>query len=387
VKAFELAIEAADSSDVIGRLHRKTAGAWLVQHDAASADEHLRAAETLATDPAERARLAVLHANQAWALGELDRAEALAAEARIQAQEHGDADDMAAAEETFAIISHLRGDWRRGLELEIERTAGTGSEPALARVFDIHHCIGQYHLYGDGLADDVEDYARRTLTLAERNEAVRAQAFAWCLLGESLLLHAHWEEATGCLERSCELHTSLSGSRSGALPWQRLAELAVCRGAPDEADGILRRASTIATVSPMAMHLWGRIYATAALAHLERGDPEAAVRSVRAAAAAAVRYGDCPSCSALLNPVAAEAFAALGDLPSAQAYAASAGRVAGLFDSSAWRAMAESAAGSVAAAEGDTVAARERFETAAASYGRVGHTYWAERSSRQAAEG
>lgn len=385
VTAFELAIDAADSAAAIARLHRRSAGAWLAQHDAAGAEEHLRAAEALTSDPAERARLACLRSNQAWAQGELDRAEELAQEARGLAAAHGDADDVAAVDETFAIISHLRGDWRRGLQLEIERAAaGAAPEASLARVFDMHHCIGQYHLYGDGLADDVEDYARRTLTLAERTEAVRAQAFAWCLLGESLLLHAHWDEAAGCLERSCELHASLSGMRSGALPWQRLAELAVSRGAPDEAEPLLRRASTIATVSPMALHLWGRIHATAAFAHLERDDPEAAARSVRAAAAAAVRYGDCPSCSALLNPVAAEALAALGDREGAQAYAEAAARVAGMFESSAWRAMAESAAGSVAAAYGRTAEARDRFQTAADLYRRIGHSYWAERAQAQA---
>jgi hypothetical protein len=95
-------------------------------------------------------------------------------------------------------------------------------------VVDIHHCIGQYHLYGDGLGDDVEPYARRVLAVAEEVEVVRAQAFAWCLLGESLLLHAWWDEAGGCLERSCNLHESL-GTSLGALPWQRLAELT---GAP-----------------------------------------------------------------------------------------------------------------------------------------------------------
>jgi len=385
VTAFELAIGAADSPDAVARLHRKTAGAWLAQHDAANADEHLRQAEALASDPAERARVACLRANQAWAQGDLGRAEALAGEARDLAEAHGEADDLAAVDETFAIISHLRGDWRQGLQLEIERTAGEASEPSLARVFDIHHCIGQYHLYGDALAGDVEDYARRTLVLAEQKEAMRAQAFAWCLLGESLLLHAHWDESAGCLERSCDLHSTLSGSRSGALPWQRLAELAICRGSPAEADALLRRASSIATVSPMAMHLWGRIHATAALAHLEQGDPEAAARSVRAAGAAAVRYGDCPSCSALLNPVAAEAFAALGDGEAARAHAEDAAVVASMFDSSAWRSMAESAAGSGAAAQGDTEEAGERFRTAAELYQRVGHTYWAGRSSRQAA--
>src|SRR5262249_19031271 len=129
------------------------------------------------------------------------------------------------------------------------------------------------------------------------------------------------------LQRSCDLHRSL-GTTSGALPWQRLAELEICRGAPGEADAPLRRASAIATVSPMAMHMWGRIHATAAFGRVEQGDPEAAASSVRAAGATAARYGDCPSCSALLNPIAAEAFAALGDRHAARSYAEAAERAA-----------------------------------------------------------
>jgi DNA-binding SARP family transcriptional activator len=383
VTAFQLAIDSAESNEAIARLHRKTAGAQLAQFDAAGAEEHLETAERLAADPAERGRLVLLRANQAWARGELDRAEELAREARPLVDAHGEPEDAAAVDETFAIVSHMRGDWRRGLQLEIERSSAPA--PPLARVFDIHHCIGQYHLYGDALAGDVEDYARETLALAERNDAARAQAFAWCLLGESLLLHAHFDEAGGCLERRCELHASFDGSRSGALPWQRLAELEVSRGEPAEADALLRRASAIATVSPMAMHMWGRIHATAAFARLEQGDPEAAARSVRAAGASAVRYGDCPSCSALLNPLAAEAFGALGDLDGARAHAEAATRVAAMFESSAWSAMAESAVGSVAAAEGEPAEARARFEEAAALYDRIGHSYWAERSQAQAA--
>jgi ATP/maltotriose-dependent transcriptional regulator MalT len=164
-----------------------------------------------------------------------------------------------------------------------------------------------------------------------------------------------------------------------------LAELAVCRGTPEQAELPLRRAAAIATVSPMAKHLWGRIYATAAFAALEQGDPEGAARSVRAAAAAGARCGDCPSCSALLNPMAAEAFAALGDRESARAYAESAERVAGFFDSSAWRAMSEAAAASVAAVERDRGRAQERFEAAAVLYERALQPYWAQRSRAQAA--
>jgi tetratricopeptide (TPR) repeat protein len=384
VKAFDRALgAAADAPAVVGRLHRRAAAALLMQHDAEQAEQHLRAGERLSDDPAERARLVCLRANQAWERGDFERAQALAEWARDLAQSVGDPDDVAAAQEALAIVSHFRGDWRHGLEVEIE-IGQAGGGVAAARVFDIHHCIGQYHLYGDGLSDGVEDYARRLLVLAEEAQASRAQAFAWCLLGESLLLQARWEEAAGCLERSCDLHGSL-GTRSGALPWQRLAELAVCRGAPDEAEEPLRRASAIATVSPMARHMWGRIYATAAFAQVERADPEAAARSIRAADAAAARYGDCPSCSALLNPIAAEAFALLGATDAAAPYVQAAAGIAGMFESSAWRAMAESAAASVARLDGETDRARSGFEAAASLYDRAGQPYWHRRSLALAA--
>jgi hypothetical protein len=135
----------------------------------------------------------------------------------------------------------------------------------------------------------------------------------------------------------------------------------------------------------MAKHLWGRIHATAAFAALEQGEPNAAAQSVRAAAAAATRYGDCPSCSALLNPIAAEVFAVLGDSQSARAHAETAAQVSELFDSSAWRAMAASAAASVAAAAHEPARAREHFELAAVLYERARQPYWAARSLAQAA--
>jgi hypothetical protein len=250
-------------------------------------------------------------------------------------------------------------------------------------VYDIHHCIGQYHLYGDGLAGSVEDYARAILDRAEEAGAARAQAFAWCLLGESLLLQARWDESDGCLAHSCDLHASL-GSRSGALAWQRRAELAACRGAHNEAAACLRQASGIATVSAMASHLWGRIYAAGALSAVEQGDPERAVLAVQSGAAAAARYGDCPTCSALINPVAAEAFALLGDPGSARGYADAAARVAASFASSAWQAMADTAAGSAAVAAGDKRTAIGHFSSAREHYELAGQPYWAQRAARLA---
>lgn len=339
-------------------------------------------AEAAATDPAERGRVLRARAYLAWETGDPASAQVYAQRARDMALDRGTADDLAAAQEALAIVAHIKGEWREGLAAELGRVATESADVAqLSRVLDIHHCIGQYHLYGDGLTGSVESYARRLLDASEDAGAVRAQAFAWCLLGECLLLQARYDESHGCLARSCELHASL-GSRSGALAWQRRAELAVCCGDHDEVEGHLRHASSIATVSVMACHLWGRIHATRAFAAVEQGDPERAVRAVRAAAAAAARYGDCPTCSALLNPIAAEAYAMLADPAGARSYAESAGRVADQFASSAWRAMAESAAGSLALAEGDVEAVHVHHGAAQELYTRAGQPYWAQRSTQ-----
>ncbi len=384
--AFESAIENAGTGGTgLLVMHLEAARAYLGLHDVERAEPNLSTAEALnENDGSERVSISVLNANVAWERGDLDAASAFADEALSFAEVRGDPEDLTAAHETVAIVCHYRGAWREGLDEEMERLGRLpDGDSRLGNVFDIHHCIGQYHLYGDGLWERVEGYARETLDRADRLGAVRAQAFAWCLLGESLLLQARFDEAAGCLERSGELHGTL-GQRSGALAWQRLAELLVCRGQPDEAAGPLRRASAIATVSPMARHLWGRIYATSALAALADGDPGEAVRGVQAAAAAAARYGDCPTCSALLNPVAAKAYASLDEAEGARWHAEAAAHVARMFGSSAWSAMAASAEGDLKLAEGDSLGARERALVAVDLYERAGQPYWADRARAQA---
>ena len=371
------------------RLHRKAADAHLVEHDGAAAAGHLRAAErALAARPdrAELGRLLGVRANWHWDGGRFDDALADAEVSLRIAEEAADTTDLAAAHQRLAIVFHFRGRWREGLEEEIERL-GTAmdDEPALGLTFDIHHCIGQYHLYGDQLHHDVEAYARRMLDVATRRRARRAEAFAWCLLGESLLLGGSWDEAAACLERSITLYDDL-GNVTVALPWQRRAELAACRGDSEAVRSDLQRATAIATVSPMGRHGWGRLYATAALDALERDAPDEAVRSVRSAATAAARYGDCPSCSALLNPLAAEAAAAVGDVDGARAAAAAAEAVATTFESAAWRAMAETACGWSHVAEGRPTAARARFVAAADFYDLAGQPFWAARSRVQAGD-
>jgi tetratricopeptide (TPR) repeat protein len=291
----------------------------------------------------------------------------------------GTAEDLDRAEEAMALVAHLRGEWRQGLQIELRRS-GVGSFTAAS---DVHQCIGQFHLYSDELSRDAEQYARRTLRRATDAGNVRVQAFAWCLLGESLLLRGYFDEAAGCLEHSAELHATL-GSDSGAAAWQRLAELAASQGRLHEVSSALRRASVIATVSPMARHLWGRIHATAAFAWLQQGEPARAAQSIRAASTSATRYGDCRSCGALLHPVAAETYALIGEPAEAQIHASAARATADAFGGSAWSAMAESAAGSAALAVGDTSSAGTHFHAAAGYYDAIEHHFWAAHSRRQA---
>jgi tetratricopeptide (TPR) repeat protein len=267
----------------------------------------------------------------------------------------------------------------------VERLGATfDGEPAVAHVFDLHHCIGQYHLYGDALVSGVEDYARRLLELAGRRQARRAEAFAWCLLGEALLLRGRFDEARSCLVQSTELHASFERISVG-LPWQRLAELHVCQGDFAAADAALTKGMAIATVSPLARHLWGRLYATQAFLELERGNPEAAIRCVERAAGAAARHGDCGTCGALMHPVAPEAHARLGSVDGAARHAQMAAQVADQFESAAWRAMARSAAGQHALARGDVDVARLELVEAVALYERAEHHYWADRERQRLA--
>ncbi|MFE5909578.1 BTAD domain-containing putative transcriptional regulator [Streptomyces wedmorensis] len=390
--ALRAALDAEPAPDAAStpRLHRKIAQALLTRQLTDEAEPHLRIAERAAAvqgaDEAERGRVNAARATWLYETGHFDQAQEQAEAALKTAERAGTPDDVAAAGETLAIVCHIRGAWREGLHLVIERYGAAADEDrGLARIFDIHCCIGEYHLYGDGLSETVEDYARCTLDLALARRARRAQAFAWCLLGEALLLQGRWDEAPGCLERSAELHAELDG-RSGVLPWQRLAELAACRGDSERAAACLNRGLAIAAAGTLSRHAWGRLYATAAFDALERHAPDEAVRAVRAAGAAMTRDGGCPSCSALLNPMAAQAFVALGDVTAARAAASAAGQVAELFQSAAWSAMAADAQGSLALAGGDPAGARSRFLAAAGLYESARQPFWAARSRLQAAQ-
>jgi tetratricopeptide (TPR) repeat protein len=228
--------------------------------------------------------------------------------------------------------------------------------------------------------EEVDDYARRTLDLASRMGARRAEGLAACLLGESLLLRGRWEEAEAHLRRAVETHQSLGASTGEALAHQRLAELAVYRGDSTSAAEHLAQGFDLALEGPLPEHLLARLYATLALNELEMDDPQAACQAIDAAEQAAEQYGACPPCEALLHPVAAEAFAAVGDHDRAQRHAAAAEQ-AGTWGSDAWRAMAAIAQAGVAPSKDE--GARHAAE-AAETFARIEQPFQAARCHLQA---
>jgi tetratricopeptide (TPR) repeat protein len=387
--AYRAALDALRSAPAIEpalltRLHRKAAYAALARHDPDAAAPHLAAAETTLRDlpdTAEWGRLRLMRALEAWARGRHDEGRRAAEESLALARQRGEGLDLLNAYMTLALVFHSSGAWKEGLQIEIEHMGlAADTDPGLALLFDAHICLGEYHLYGDMSFEAVEAYAGRALDLATRAGARRAQALAWLLRGEALLLRGRWPEAAHCLERSLELQRAVGATAGQVLALQRLAELHAYCGDHAAAQGHLERALGVAVDPPMAPHVWARVYATAAANALGRGDPGAAIRAIDEAAEVAGRTGTCGTCSAVLHPIAAEASLALGDLDRAEQHARAAEQAAANWESGTWRAMAEIARAEVERARGDAAAASRRYLAAAAEFERVGQPFDAARA-------
>jgi tetratricopeptide (TPR) repeat protein len=200
-----------------------------------------------------------------------------------------------------------------------------------------------------------------------------------------LLLAGRWDEAQECLTQSMELHRDLGAPVGESLALQRLAELAGARGDYDHAAELLGRGLDIAGRIPfLATHMQTRIHGTRATHALDQDDVEAALRAVEATVDIAKQFGACPGCTALIHPVAAETYAALGRLDEAQERADAAWQNANQWQSGAWRALAQLAQGVVARARGED--AVEHLTTAADLFQEIDWPYAAARCCRLTAE-
>ncbi|HEU5315316.1 MAG TPA: AAA family ATPase [Chloroflexota bacterium] len=380
-----LSAETSPPPDRLVRLHRKTAYAALARHDVDGATPHLEAAETIVggpadppdpTDTPEWGRVRLVRALWLWEQGRYVEGRQAAEESATAARQRRERMDLVKAYMTLALVFHSSGEWKRGLAIEVEHLgAAADADPRLGLLFDAHACLGEYHLYGGTSFEAIEAYANHTLELATRAGAQRAQALAWLLRGGALLMRGRWDDAHPSLERSLEIQAAVGAPAGQAFALQRLAELSVYRGDHAAADDHLRRAFGLVLGPSMAPHVLGRLRATAALNALERGDPTAASQIVERAVEAAMRTGECATCSALLHPVASQVYAALGDPQRAAHHADLAARVAAHWDTGYWRAMAEMAHAAVLQARAEHQAAAQRFLAAAGAFEHIGQPY------------
>jgi tetratricopeptide (TPR) repeat protein len=364
---------------VAARLHRKAAYTALVRHDVAASTPHLAAAAALVDglpESVEWGRVRLVRALWHWEQGQHAEGRRAADESLTFARQRGEGMDLINAYMTLALVFHSSGEWKEGLEIEIRHLGSTADTDArLGLLFDAHACLGEYHLYGNTSIEEIECYARRTLDLAIRMGARRAQGLSLLLVGGALSIRGRWEEAEECLRRSLDLQAAVGSAAGQALALQRLAELSVHRGDHQTAGDLLRRAWDLPIDAPMAPHVYGRLYATEARRALEGGDPAAAIRTLEMAADAAARAGDCATCSALLHPVGTEAYAALGNRERAEQRASEAARAAAHWESGAWRAMAEMSHAVARLSSGSAACAADHFLSAAASFERIGQPY------------
>ncbi len=251
---------------------------------------------------------------------------AKAAESRRLALESGDASSLVIASWAQAAAAHARGDLRESVRADLLETAAL---PELATsVFDGHLCINQRLLYGARPYPDVIAFADAFHAEAERLGATRGRAYAVTLRGEAKLLSGRLDEAEADLHAAARLSHASGGAVGESLALQRLAELALYRGDPREANVLLDESLAVARESDVGFHLLDRIYGTRIAA---AADPDAALaalddaeRSVRGP------LETCPGCRITLVVPGAIAAARGGDLGRAAEYETTAEWLAGI---------------------------------------------------------
>lgn len=288
-----------------------------------------------------------------------------AAEVRRIALETGDEGTLVIASWAQAAAAHARGDLHGSVWADLNETSHL---PHLAtRVFDGHLCITQRFLYGSRPYADVIAFADALATQARRLGAARGHAFAVTLRGEARLLNGQLDAAEQDLVEGGRLHRAIGGATGEALSLQRRCELAMYRGRPDLARGLLDEALDVARQSDVGFHLLDRIYGTRiALA----ADPQAAL-SVLEEAQAAVRgpLETCPGCRITFAIPATIAAARAHELDLATRHEQVSDYLANVvMKLPAWYAALGEARAHIALASGEREAARQGFAAAARGF-------------------
>jgi tetratricopeptide (TPR) repeat protein len=369
VAAYRLAADAAGEPGA-QNLRAKGALAQIKQGDPKGA---LQALEGLRPTSVEGRLCEALAYSGAAALGAVDPATGTqkSAEARRLALDSGDTATLVVASWAQAAAAHARGELHRSIWADLQETAHV---PHLAmRVFDGQLCIAQRFLYGARPYSEVIEFAKSLAAEAQRIGAARGYAFGITIRGEAELLSGDLLAAEEHLKQGARLHRAIGGSTGEAFSLQRLSEVAMLRGRPDDARALLDEALDVARQTDVGFHLLDRIYGT----YLQLADsPAAALRALEEARAAVNGpLETCPGCRITLTVPAAIAAARAGRLDLAEDYAAQTSYLADVvMRLPAWHAAHDEVRGHIGVARGeDAGAVRSKFSAAAERFRTAGH--------------
>jgi hypothetical protein len=302
----------------------------------------------------------------AWGLvhfnsGELAEAERVAQEARALAIAAGLGREVGEASALLGMVANMRGGWKELFASEF--SAAVQQHPRLAMfVFDAQLCLAEFCLCGPAGHEEIGEYARDLLRVADRAGSVQGRALATLVLGEARLFADHLDTAQDLLAEAAELHEHAGASAGQALSLQRLAELATVRGQRWRATRLLHRARRLAESSELEAHLLVRaLGAEIAVAR----EPAAAVRS-----ADDILMGKdvCAPCSMGYQVAAVIALADAGALRAARRRLVDAERLAGMWQGGPWLASTWEARALVRRAEGDEQQAAALLKEAAEQF-------------------
>lgn len=266
------------------------------------------------------------------------------------------------------LIAHQRGEWFARFREELRRTAG---RPDLATaLFDAHLCVAEYLLYGPIPYPEVIELAEGLRRRAARFGALRGQAFASALIGESALLMGDLERAEHELGEALDLHREADAPAGEAHNLQRLAEVRIAQGDLAEARRLLQAALPLARWSVNALHLLQRIYGSMIAAAPDRWVARAVVDQADAAMG---ETDACPFCAVMLEVPATIACAAVGDLDAARRHMHLAEASAARWEGDAWTAAVHEARAHIAHAEGDEDGFSRLLEEAERLFTVAGH--------------
>jgi len=339
--------------------------AYLAAGDAAAAQAALNGVE--ATTLRDRASLLLARGLVAWHDEDLADAQTAAEEARRLASDAGLVGVAAEASGLLGMVSHSRGQLWDRVRSDVLDTA---RNPGLAgSVFDAYLCLVEFSLYGAEPYEEIAGFARELRASADRAGAVRGAAFAATVLGEAELLSGQLDQAEEHLREADGLGRQSHADASRSLALERLAEVALAAGRPEQAQAPLADALVLAQVSTLAGHLLPRIYGAAIRA---AGDSAAASDVLAQAEGAFADTPTCTPCSIGFLLAAATSCAHAGDLERASSYVDRASGVAGMWGEGAWTAGVAEARAEVLIARAEPREAVLLLGEASDLFGRAG---------------